>query len=255
MSRPQTQQDPAVTAAWEKRIVLPATPDTPVYARGNKPAKTRLALLSKKRNAITDDDRWRQAVGITNLPTRDLPDIVPPVLNAMPATYVPGELQRFALYGTEPFEPRYLLQLGAGEDDPTLGVCLDFGKWKRAGRFAPLVYALGTKKTLYVSTAINGYAKEVGGKTGYLSALDFTGKLLWHAGPRLANAHNFVLINDVIVCGYGFTAEPDALFVLDATTGKTLQKLAVSSAPEFLHYEKGKLYVRCYDTDYVFAVR
>ena len=55
--------------------------------------------------------------------------------------------------------------------------------------------------------------------------------------------------------GYGFTAEPDFLFVLDMKTGEVVEKTKVKSGPEVILDKSGELYVRTYDHDYVFGVR
>jgi hypothetical protein len=58
-----------------------------------------------------------------------------------------------------------------------------------------------------------------------------------------------------LICGYGFTAEPDFLYVLERATGKTVSKVPLKSGPDFLIEKDGELFVRTYDTDYVFTVR
>jgi hypothetical protein len=78
---------------------------------------------------------------------------------------------------------------------------------------------------------------------------------LWRSQPLVCNANNFVIINDVIICGYGFTAEPDFLYLIDKTTGEILQQIKVKTAPEYLIQKDNKLYVRTYDRDYLFEVR
>ena len=40
-------------------------------------------------------------------------------------------------------------------------------------------------------------------------------KLLWKSQPLVSNAANFVIKGDVLLCGYGFTAEPDYIYQLD----------------------------------------
>jgi hypothetical protein len=54
--------------------------------------------------------------------------------------------------------------------------------------------------------------------------------------------------------GYGFTKEPDWLFVLDRRTGKTIQKLPLPKAPEALRATESRLFVRLYDGYAVFAI-
>ncbi len=61
----------------------------------------------------------------------------------------------------------------------------------------------------------------------------------------------FVVSGDLIVSGYGFTAEPDFLYLLDRRTGKVLDRLAVPSAPEVIRLRGERLFVRTYDRDVV----
>jgi hypothetical protein len=110
---------------------------------------------------------------------------------------------------------------------------------------------------LYVEHASRTYAKESQGQTAYISAIDLeTGSLLWRSAPLVANGESFTLVQGSVVCGYGFSAEPDFLFVLDRATGATKQKIPVKSGPEeILLKDERSLLVRTYDTDLVFDVR
>jgi hypothetical protein len=109
---------------------------------------------------------------------------------------------------------------------------------------------------LYVATSYNGYAKEVKGQTAFVTALDLgTGDVLWRSAPVTANAQDFLFINGALITGYGFTAEPDFVHVLDAATGKTVQKLPVTSSPEHFAVRGSELLVRTYDHDLIFSVK
>ena len=110
-------------------------------------------------------------------------------------------------------------------------------------------------KTLYFDCNYNGYASLSKKQTGYLAALDVeTGKVIWTTAALTSGYRGFLVYNDVIFTGYGFTDEPDFLFVINRYTGKVLQKLKLKSAPSYIVAKKGKLYVRTYDHDYVFAI-
>ena len=78
--------------------------------------------------------------------------------------------------------------------------------------------------------------------------------ILWRSPALVSNARNFVVHGDVIVAGYGFTQEPDFLFVIDKHTGQILHKKKVKSGPEFIFEKNGMLHVRTYDRDYVFEL-
>ena len=123
----------------------------------------------------------------------------------------------------------------------------------RAPRPFDLAFAQLVGGTLVVELAYNGYANESGGKNGYFAAFDAaSGELSWVTDPLVANAGEAVVSGGSIVTGYGFTAEPDFLFVLDLTTGKVEQKIPVKSGPEAIRAKGDQVFVRSYDVDYVF---
>jgi hypothetical protein len=62
------------------------------------------------------------------------------------------------------------------------------------------------------------------------------------------------VVGDAVISGYGFTAEPDYLYVLNKRTGSTLQRVAVKSGPEHLIQQNDRMFVRTYDTDYVLRI-
>jgi len=53
---------------------------------------------------------------------------------------------------------------------------------------------------------------------------------------------------DLIVAGYGFTREPDFLYLLDRRTGKALDR------PEVIKLRRAHLHVRTYDHDLVVRI-
>lgn len=74
---------------------------------------------------------------------------------------------------------------------------------------------------MVVQTSHLGYASDSANRNGYLTAIDLdTGKVRWHSPSLVANAGNFLVVNGMIVSGYGFTAENDWLYLLDAKTGR-----------------------------------
>jgi hypothetical protein len=110
---------------------------------------------------------------------------------------------------------------------------------------------------LYLSTSYVSYAKEVKGQTAHVTAIELgTGDILFRSAPLTSNSSDFVLVGGAIVTGYGFSAEPDFVCVIDAATGKTVQKIAVPSSPEYFAWSEGtrELRVRTYDHDLVLAV-
>lgn len=117
-------------------------------------------------------------------------------------------------------------------------------------------FALASEGALYVQHANRGYAKESAGQTAYISAIDLeTGTLSWRSAPLVANGNGFALVRGAVVCGYGFTAEPDFLYVLDRASGATKQKIPLRTGPEEIVSKENAVFVRAYDTDLVFDVR
>jgi hypothetical protein len=115
--------------------------------------------------------------------------------------------------------------------------------WPLELRWARLVGGV-----LFVANAHRTYSATTGRRNGYLTAVDpSSGRIIWQSPALVANADRFVVVGDVIVTGYGFTAERDWLYVLDRRTGRVLDRLAVPSAPERITARGRTLGVRTYD--------
>jgi hypothetical protein len=114
--------------------------------------------------------------------------------------------------------------------------------------FEQTVFAKEAAGTLFVETAHATYAKSSFGLNGYLNAIDLeTRKLRWRSPALVANAGNFVLLNDTIVSGYGFTDEPDYLYAIDRATGRVKGRLLLPSGPERIARHGNVLTVDTYD--------
>ncbi|AKU96498.1 hypothetical protein AKJ09_03162 [Labilithrix luteola] len=119
-----------------------------------------------------------------------------------------------------------------------------------------LLYAFAADGVLYVEHAMNGYTKEAKGQTGYITALDLaTGDMLWRSAPLVARSYNFAVVEGGIVCGFGFTAEPRFMHVLDRATGATVQTVQTSTTPDEIIPKGNAIYVRGYDSDFIFDVK
>ena len=79
--------------------------------------------------------------------------------------------------------------------------------------------------------------------------------MLWRSAPLTSNARSFAIVGEHIVAGYGFTAEPDFLFLLDRATGKPTQTVPVPNGPEYIVFRDDKVFVRTYDRDMVFQMK
>jgi outer membrane protein assembly factor BamB len=133
----------------------------------------------------------------------------------------------------------------------------DFRKYAIPPRIAPgerefvyeqTVFAKEAAGLLFVETAHSTYARSSYGLNAYLTAIDpKTGKLRWRSPALVANSGNFVLLDDTIVSGYGFTAEPDYLYAIDRATGRIMGRLLLPSGPERIARHGTTLTVDTYD--------
>lgn len=225
-----------------------------------------LRVQSVEENEITDEDSWLAESGLERplTPPEDLASDVPPTYRGAQLIGSMASAGRtFLLYGPKPELAVYLVAVDLGR-----GVAeraYDFNAYTRAPRSEPgeddlveqgIRWAVQVGDVLYVSHAHNTYARSSMGMNAYLTALDASsGAVLWRSGPLVANAKTFEVVGDVIVSGYGFTAEPDYLHVIDRETGALLRRLQIESAPTYI-IQKGDegLFVRCYNRDYVFRL-
>ncbi|XXT15999.1 hypothetical protein WME94_37705 [Sorangium sp. So ce429] len=236
-------------------------------------AAPRLVKVTEQKNTITDEAEWFARNGLS-LPVLQVPSGpqtgARPLPSSVPTRYGDQELVKaidqgdhLALfYGPSFADARFVAILDAAH---RVVAFFDFESFLVPPAFAPkeaefvrghVGWAVARDGVLYVSSGHRTYAASSKGKNAYLSALDLaTGQLLWQSAPLVCNAENFVLRGDHLLCGYGFTAEPDFLYVLERATGKVVSKLPMKSGPEFLVEKEGKLFVRTYDTDYVFDIR
>ena len=108
---------------------------------------------------------------------------------------------------------------------------------------------------LYTQIAHSTYSEDQP-CTGYLVAVEAdTGRLLWRSDMLVANGYNFVLKDDVIICGYGFTAEDDYLYLLSKKSGKVLEKRKLKTGPDYFIPVGDTLYVLTYDTVYQYSMK
>lgn len=257
---------PVAAPPWRYKLVR----EVPVAAPGPTP---RLLPVRAAHNGITDEAQWFEQhqlalpeYEVPN-PMRGLPGNLPPTI---PPTYgkyllvqaIAHPDHTILFYGPDYSGARFVAVVDAGG---AMIAFLDFESYRlapdhvaadatfidQAATWAQLVDGV-----LYISHGHNTYARSSKGMTAYITAIDLaTGELLWRSAPLVAGAANFVIDGGHIYSGYGFTAEPDHVFVLDRRTGKTVAKAKVGSAPEYLFKKGSRLLVRTYDTDHEFEIR
>ena len=115
-------------------------------------------------------------------------------------------------------------------------------------------FAKIVENILYVSTGHKGYT-ENNPSTGYITAIDLeNGEVLWKSASQVSNAYNFEIVGDVIICGYGFTAEDDFLYLLNRTNGQVIEQIPLKSMAEYIVAKDSTLYVRTYNRNYEFQI-
>lgn len=235
------------------------------------PKGPRLVAVSERRNQVTDVVPWFKRNGL-DLPVYELPgEEGGEGGQALPA-FVPLEFRGvrivsamrgpsggvLAVYGRDGGEGRYLVALDSagrfryGFDFEAYAYAPGSPQGERRFTYQQITWAVEDGGTLYVSHGHNTYARSSKGMNAYLTALDTrTGRVLWRSRPLVSNAANFELAGDLLVTGYGFTSEPDFLYLLDRRTGEVRQRFPVRSGPTYILRKGDRLHVRAYDSDLV----
>ena len=104
----------------------------------------------------------------------------------------------------------------------------------------------------YGISVTNGYAQP---DSCFMFAYDLeNNKLLWRSADQTCNSMNFIVKDNVIICGYGFTSEDDYLYQLDLHTGEILSRLKLKKQPDLLVYQDHMLYVHTYSYNYTIEI-
>jgi hypothetical protein len=163
--------------------------------------------------------------------------------------------RRFILYGRDGSTGRYLVAYPAHGAVRLYG--FDFARYGPPPRVRPgnrgLVYeqpqwAEERNGVLYVENAHLTYASASYGQNAYITAIDVkTGRAIWRSRALVANAFDFLVTPHYVIAGYGFTNEPDYVYVLSRRTGRGLDRLLLPNGPETIRRRGNVLHIRTYD--------
>ncbi len=241
-----------------------------VAAPGTELSRLRFSIESSKQNDITDDEVWFSNNDLS-LPVHTVPNSFRGIKGEVPdgtplsfrgemlirASY--SDEHQYFVYGKNFSEGRYLI-ITDKLVEKALHV-LDFKNYMLSPEYLEedrmfIDQSIGwvevENNILYISHGHRTYAKSSKGMNAYITAIDLnTYNVLWRSKPLQCNTHNFILYDDAIVTGYGFTAEKDYLYVLDKQTGNSVQQILVKSGPDYVIRKEDKLFVRTYNMDYV----
>ena len=242
----------------------------------NAALEFKLNLLSARPNKITDNDNWFESNQLPRLPEalptrqsgnavhQDFPEVIH--LSWRGKNLIRAILQRdraLLIYGEDYYDALLLASLNLSTKVFEYG--LDFKNYGYSPENIPedreytrqyIRWASQVEDALYVSHGHNTYARSSKGRTGYVTAINIKdNRVLWSSPALISNAKNFEVIDDYLITGYGFTAEPDYIYVLRRKTGKVIQKIKIKSGPDYIIRKNNDIYVRAYDTDYVFRIQ
>jgi hypothetical protein len=232
-----------------------------------EPSGIALRQLSAVRNRIIDDEQWLTANGLT-LPYMagiaiEASEFAPKSFDGKKLIRVIRSDERLLLiYGVD--YASGLLLLSQRIDNREFEYALDFSRYQLAPANAEsninfvrqeINYARQIGNILYVSHGHNTYARSSLGMNAYVSAIDLsTKKAIWHSSPLVSNASTFEVFENYLITGYGFSAEPDYLYVLRIDSGAVDGRIPVNSGPSYILRKDTRLYVRTYDMNYLFQI-
>ena len=267
---------------WEYLENSPIFPEAIVMAKpsffgqiakeGDK-SSCQLNLKSSSQNDITDDEAWLVnndlETNMYDVPNPymgkqgNVPEDVPKYFQEyMLVRAIYSDQHVFLVYGEDFSEGRYLLIMDRETREITR--VFDFSSYEYSPDYVEQDEAYINQRidwtaidgnVLFVSHSHSTYAASSKGMNAYITAVDLmTNEVLWRTKPLVCNSTNFVLIDKGIVCGYGFTNEKDYIYVLNQHTGDVQQTLPVKSGPSWIIRKNEEVFVRTYNTDYVFKI-
>jgi hypothetical protein len=257
--------------------VVMSTPPFSYYKSENAPDKKseiiKLEMTKSKTNNITDEAEWflnnNLSSNIYQLPIssqisqESIPDGIDTVWDELIITKTfYDESYIYCIYGGD-YSEGYILNIydiGSLELISTF----DFTNYRYSPDFISQDYdfiqqrinwATLKDNILYVSHSHNTYAYSSNNMNAYITAIDLTDmSIIWRTDALVSNSYNFLLLDDVIISGYGFTDEPDYLYQVDSHTGEVIDKIALESAPSYIVKKDNTIYVRTYNKDYEFEI-
>ncbi len=204
-----------------------------------------LEMLTEEANAITDTDEW--------FAQNELP--------AFDSFHMEDDAYRYEILGDD-YASGYLLSIYEKESG-TFVKCLEFSDYRYTDNIKEgdydfveqrIWWAQSVDDVLYVAVAHNTYTESCP-HTGYLVAIDLNDNhVIWKSAPCMTNGRTFEIIDNTIVCGYGFTNEPDYLNLVNRLDGSLIEQIPIKSMADYIIRKDDILYVRTYNTNYTFQL-
>lgn len=243
------------------------------WAESKEMQPLQLNLISNTTNEITDDDKWfmnnELAYNTYDVPNSfqntagNLPEGIADMCGGLIITSAfYDESYIYCIYGTD-FAEGHILNIYDVASKKIM-YSLDFFNYSYSPEYVEedydyiqqkITWAVIKDDVLYTSNSHNTYAESSNNMNAYITAINLADmSILWRTDALVDNAYNFQIIDDVIICGYGFTNEPDYLYQISISSGEVLDKIPLKSAASYIIKKDNVLYVRTYDTDYKFEI-
>ncbi len=229
----------------------------------DKKLHIRLEQMAESANKIVDEEAWFSENELHLGSSEKVPPQVAGAIDGHKLVRaIPGSDYLSLIYADDQDEGRYLFLWSMKSRRYEYG--FDFGSYL----YAPgeteidkqvitqaIDWVIVRESVLYLSHSHKTYASSSRGMNAYITAIDLNSrKLLWRSDPLVSNAANFEVVGNTIISGYGFSAEPDYLYLLDTSNGRQIEKIALRTGPQYILRKDDQLFVRTYNTDYVFRV-
>ena len=225
----EVEDEESTETVEPKYITIDFNGVTETHAEGDSVAPLKWNILSEEDNGIDFADEWYASENLS------LPMI------GTDWNSFSDENYEYLWEG----EDLYIYENGTGNCLYVLHYPTD--KWYVNGNNAYLKDGI-----FYGASVANGYAQP---NTCFMFAYDLENeKLLWRSADQSYNSMNFVVEGDVLICGYGFTAEPDYLYQINRNTGEIIDRLLLKKMPDLIVEQDGKLYVHTYSYNYVIEI-
>ena len=222
-----------------------------------------LEEVAMSANMIVDEEAWFSENGLR----LESVSLVPPKVAAEIDGHqllraIPADDYLSLVYADEQGEGRYLFLWSMKSRRYAYG--FDFGSYMHASADSEaesqvvtqsIDWAIVKESVVYVSHSHNAFASDSRGMNAYITAIDLnTRRLLWRSDPLVSNAANFIVAGNSIISGYGYSAEPDYLYLLDRSNGRQIEKITLRTGPQYIISKDDQLFVRTYNRDYVFRI-
>lgn len=226
---PVANEDTENNTPETKYITIDLSTVKETHPTGNTAAPFDLKIVSEEENGIDFANEWYDSKGLSL-----------PMIGTDWNSFYDDNYQY--LWSCEDL---YIYENGTGNCLYVLTYPTD--KWYINGNNACLKGGI-----FYGASVTNGYAQP---DTCFMFAYDLeNNKLLWRSADQTCNSMNFIVKDDVIICGYGFTSEDDYLYQLDLHTGEVLSRLTLKKQPDLLVYQDNTLYVHTYSYNYTIEI-